>query len=179
MVFLMTMLFTTMMSFIFLILVVTDTWFRWCSDTKTVIPPRDMTLMQFADIWFMVFVLGGAVILLTAVVCKIEVSRFSEPWMDTWCQEHGYDDKGNKIDAVAPSIQDAFMVQDPARKESNLSRHFCDCRVCGRIYADDTLTMEIFLKNLADIGWTDIQVTDKDSITGVSGVCRDCRQNTD
>lgn len=175
MVFLMALLLTSMVSFVFLILAVTDTWFHWCSDAKTDIPLRDMTLMQFADIWFMMFVLGGAVILLTAVVCKINVSKFSEPWMDTWCQEHGYDDKGNKIDTVAPSTQDAVRAQDTGRNESNLSRYFCDCRVCGKIYAGDTCTKEIFLKNLADIGWTDIQVTGE----GVTAVCRDCRQNTD
>lgn len=90
---------TSVLAFIFAVMVQVDVWFEW-SDTNSNLshPLREIALGDISGLYLMCVVVFSGAFVLFSLISRWAISRTDCSWMDSWCQEHGYDKDGNRLD---------------------------------------------------------------------------------
>ena len=96
---LMGLLTTSLLACVFAVMVQTDVWFEWSdANTKLSHPLREIVTGDVSGLYLLCVVAFSGAFVLFSLVSKWAISRTDCSWMDTWCQEHGYDEEGNRLD---------------------------------------------------------------------------------
>lgn len=90
---------TSLLACVFAVMVQTDVWFEWSdANTKLSHPLREIVTGDVSGLYLLCVVAFSGAFVLFSLVSKWAISRTDCSWMDTWCQEHGYDEEGNRLD---------------------------------------------------------------------------------